>query len=138
MTALTEDEKEAAKSRQQRRYRDDAATKQYAEREHIRSEIPTRKLVGDVIRISDILQAGYETKTSDTGEVTRVELDATRQQGLARSADIKFKLISKTVPDLKQIELRADVTEEALPQSITYTVIRPSIINDIIEGEIDE
>jgi len=55
----------------------------------------------------------------------RMELDSTRQQGLSKSAEIKFKLLNKTVPDLKQIELRADVTEEALPQAITFTIIKP-------------
>lgn len=138
MTALTEDEKQAAKARQHKRYRDEAAAKQYSEREHVRSEIPTHRLMGDVITISDILQQGYEEKTSPAGEVTRTELDATRQNGLYKAAEIKFKLISKTVPDLKQIELRADVTEEALPQAITYRVIRPGMIDDILEGEIDE
>jgi len=35
-------------------------------------------------------------------------------------------MLSKTMPDLKQIELRADVTQEVLPQAVTFTVIRPN------------
>ena len=131
MNALTDTEKADARARQQRRYRDDAAAKQYAEREHIRGEIPTRKIVGDLIQISETLHAGYETVETPSGEMMRQELDATRQSGLARSADIKFKLLNKTVPDLKQIEIRADVTEEALPQAITFTIIKPEPYEDI-------
>ena len=125
MTTLTEDDKKAARARQSKRYRDEAAAKQYAEREHIRGEIPTRKLVGDLIDISQTLHHGYEETRTPSGEMIRVELDATRQQGLSKSAEIKFKLLNKTVPDLKQIELRADVTEEALPQAITFTIVQP-------------
>lgn len=130
MTALTEQEKAAAQSRQRKRYQDQAAAKQYAEREHIRSEIPTRKLVGDLINISEVLHAGYEDSMTVSGELIRTELDSTRQQGLSKSAEIKFRLLNKTVPDLKQIELRADVTEEALPQAITYTVVVPQEAED--------
>lgn len=133
MNALTEQEKHAAHSRQQKRYRDTAAAKQYSEREHIRSEIPTRKLVTDLIDISQTLHNGYEMRTTPSGERMREELDSTRQQGLSKSAEIKFRLLNKTVPDLKQIELRADVTEEALPQAITFTVVRPEDLEGILD-----
>lgn len=133
MNVLTEEEKAAAHARQHKRRRDEAAAKQYAEREHIRGEIPTRKIVHDIIRISDVLERGHEIIHTPAGEPIRIELDATRQQGLYKSAEIKFKLLNKTVPDLKQIELRADVTEEALPQAITFTIIEPRAL----EGEQD-
>ena len=136
MTALTLEETEAAHARQKKRYRDDAAAKQYSEREHIRSEIPTRKIVKDLIKISDTLQLGYEERETPSGETIREELDTTRQQGLYKSADIKFKLLNKTVPDLKQIEIRADITEEALPQAITYTIIRPELHKEETEDAI--
>jgi len=130
MNALTEQEMDAAKTRQQRRYQAEASAKQYAEREHIRSEIPTRAIVVSLIKIAGTLESGYEEVITPAGETIRNELDATRQQGLFKAADIKFKLLNKTVPDLKQIELRADVTEEALPQAITYTIIRPEAFED--------
>ena len=135
MNALTEPEKKAARARQAKRVRDTAAEKQYNEREHIRSEIPTRNIVIDLITISETLHAGWEDRMTPSGEVIREELDATRQQGLSKSAEIKFKLLNKTVPDLKQIEIRADITEEALPQAITFTIIRPDEdIEDVVMG----
>ena len=136
MSALTEQEQASAKTRQAKRYREEASAKQYAEREHIRSEIPTRKIVGDLIKISETLHRGYEEVVTPSGELMRTELDATRQQGLSKSAEIKFKLLNKTVPDLKQIEIRADITEEALPQMITYTVIRPDPYDEEIEDAV--
>ena len=131
MNALSEQDKTAARARQQKRYRDDAAQKQYAEREHIRGEIPTRKLVTDLLQISEVMHRGYEDIMTPAGELMRMELDSTRQQGLSKSAEIKFKLLNKTVPDLKQIELRADVTEEALPQAIEIVIVKPEVIEDV-------
>lgn len=131
---MNDQEKAASRARQAKRARDAAAAKQYAEREHIRGEIPTRKLVTDLISISGTLHSGYEERRTPSGETIREELDSTRQQGLSKAAEIMFKLLNKTVPDLKQIELRADVTEEALPQAITFTIIKP----DVLEGELDE
>jgi len=130
MSTLTEQEKKEARARQAKRYRDEAAQKQYAEREHIRGEIPTRAIVTDLIDISETLHRGWEDRQTPSGEIIREELDSTRQQGLSKSAEIKFKLLNKTVPDLKQIELRADVTEEALPQAITFTIIKPALEED--------
>jgi len=130
MSAITEEEKKAAHARQAKRYRDNAAAKQYAEREHIRSEIPTRAIVIDLIDISKTLHSGYEEIETPSGEMIRTELDSTRQQGLSKAADIKFRLLNKTVPDLKQIEIRADVTEEALPQAITFTIVQPEVYED--------
>jgi len=130
MNALSEQDKTAARARQQKRYRDDAAQKQYAEREHIRGEIPTRKLVTDLLQISEVMHQGYEDIMTPAGELMRMELDSTRQQGLSKSAEIKFKLLNKTVPDLKQIELRADVTEEALPQAIEIVIVKPEVSYD--------
>jgi len=130
MTTLTDEQKAGARARQAKRYRDEAAAKQYNEREHIRGEIPTRRLVRDILTIGNMLQAGSEMRQTVSGELIIEQLDSTRQTGLKAAADIKFKLLNKTVPDLKQIELRADVTEEALPQHITYTVIRPEMLDE--------
>ena len=124
MSALTPEERDAAHARQQKRYRDMRAAKQYAEREHIRSEIPTRAIVQDLIKISDTLKAGFELKPDPvTQQPVAEELDRTRISALSKAAEIKFKLLNKTVPDLKQVELRADVTEEALPTMVHFKVI---------------
>ena len=130
MSGLTDQERAAAHARQQRRYRDQQALKQYDEREHIRGEIPTRRLVRDILTVHDMLLRGRETVETASGEYLDQELDRTRQNGLKAASDIAFKLLNKTVPDLKQIELRADVTEEVLPQTITYTVVRPEVLDD--------
>ena len=130
---LSDEQRAAAHARQQRRYRDQQALKQYDEREHLRSEIPSRQLVGDILTVKDMLLRGREEVRTPSGEILSQELARTRQNGLKAAADIAFKLLNKTVPDLKQIELRADVTEEVLPQAVTYRVVHP-----IAEAEIDD
>jgi len=131
MSAITEEESAAAKARQKRRYRDAAAMKQYEEREHLRGEIPSRKIVQMNYMIMETFVRGTEEVVTPSGEILTMELDSTRIQSLKAAADIGFKFLSKTVPDLKQIELRADVTEEALPQAITFTIIDPKgLTND--------
>ena len=123
MSAITPEESEAAHARQQRRRRDAAAVKQYEEREHLRGEIPSRKIVQMNYKILEILVKGSEDIVTPSGEILVQELDSTRANCLKAAADIGFKFLSKTVPDLKQIELRADVTEEALPQAIQFTIV---------------
>ena len=125
MSAITPEESAAAKARQQRRYRDASALKQYEEREHLRGEIPSRQIVRMNHKIMEIFIKGSEDVTTPSGEILVQELDSTRIQSLKAAADIGFKFLAKTVPDLKQIELRADVTEEALPQAITFTIVTP-------------
>lgn len=122
---LSDEQRAAAHARQQRRYRDQQALKQYDEREHLRSEIPSRQLVGDILTVKDMLLRGREEVRTPSGEILSQELDRTRQNGLKAAADIAFKLLNKTVPDLKQIELRADVTEEVLPQQVTFHIVSP-------------
>lgn len=124
MGILTPEEREAAHARQQARYMREKARKQFDEREHLRAEIPSRKLVQDVINIGDILHAGKEAVMLPSGHVEEMELDRTRINALKSAADIKFKLLAKTVPDLKQIELRADVTQEVLPGAIEFVVVK--------------
>lgn len=124
MGILTPEEREAAHARQQARYMREKARKQFDEREHLRAEIPSRKLVMDVINIGDILHAGKEAVMLPSGQREEMELDRTRINALKSAADIKFKLLAKTVPDLKQIELRADVTQEVLPGAIEFVVVK--------------
>ena len=126
MGILTPEEREAAHARQQARYMREKARKQFDEREHLRAEIPSRKLVQDVINIGDILHAGKEAVVLPSGRVEEMELDRTRINALKSAAEIKFKLLAKTVPDLKQIELRADVTQEVLPGAIEFVVVKGS------------
>lgn len=127
---LTPEERAAAQARQQKRYRDQQALKQYEEREHLRGEIESRTILRNLMTIHNMLYVGREEVITPSGELISQELDRTRQSGLAKSAEIGFKMLNKTIPDLKQIELRADVTEEALPQHITYHVIRPEALDD--------
>ena len=127
MEPLTEDEIQGARLRQARRQRDEAALKQYAEREHLRGEIRSREYIGLIHTGITMLYSGHEHIVTPSGETITRELDRTRQAGVKSALDACFKMLNKTMPDLKQIELRADVTEEALPTTITYTVIRPEI-----------
>lgn len=125
MNILTEDEKRSARNRNAKRHRDEQARKQYHEREHLRGEIRSREYIGVVHDAIMLLQRGQETMLDGCGMVISVELDRTRQAGLKASAELALRMLGKTMPDLKQIELRADVTQEVLPQTITYTVITP-------------
>ena len=77
-----------------------------------------------------MLLRGAQTIKTPTGDLIECEIDKTKVASLKAAADIAFKLLNKTVPDLKQIELRADVTEEVLPQAIRYTVVRPEDMTD--------
>lgn len=138
MSAITPEESAASKARQQRRYRDAHALKQYEEREHLRGEIPSRKIVQMNSKIMEILIKGNEDVVTPSGEILVQELDSTRANCLKAAADIGFKFLSKTVPDLKQIELRADVSEEALPQAITFTVVRAGGENDDDDDDDDD
>lgn len=125
MSGLTDEQKAAAQARQNKRYREEAALKQFEEREHLRGEIPSRKYIKTIDAGISILMRGSEMKMAPDGEIYPQELDRTRQAGIKAAMDACFKMLNKTVPDLKQIELRADVTEEVLPQSISFTVVRP-------------
>lgn len=126
MTALTDDEKRAARNRQEKRYREERARKQYNEREHLRGEIQSRKYIGIIDSSIDKLYAGRETVAGPDGQLVSRELDRTRQAGIKLGADLALRMLSKTMPDLKQIELRADITQEVLPQAITFTVVKPN------------
>ena len=125
MTALTDEDKRVARNRQEKRYRDEQARKQYHEREHLRGEIKSRKYIRVIDDVVDLLKAGREPVFED-GVTGFRELDRTRQAGLKAAAELSLRMLSKTMPDLKQIELRADVTQEVLPQAVTFTVIRPN------------
>lgn len=134
---LSDAEREAAHARQQRRYRDEQALKQYQEREHLRGEIPSREIVRGIMTVQNMFLRGTETiKTHENGFIEQ-ELDRTRIAALKAYQDAGFKLLNKTVPDLKQIELRADVSEEVLPQTITYKVVRPTPLDEIMDDEED-
>jgi len=124
MTTLTDDERATSQARQQKRYRDLAAAEQFDEREHLRSEIPSRAYMRIIDSGIRVLMRGTEETVTPAGEVIITELDSTRQNGIKSAMDACFKMLGKTMPDLKQIEIRADITEEALPQAITYTVVK--------------
>ena len=126
MTALTDDEKRTARNRQEKRRRDELTKKQYNEREHLRGEIQSRKYIGIVDDAIGLLKAGREVVLSADGATVLQELDRTRQAGLKAAAELSLRMLGKTMPDLKQIELRADITQEVLPQAITFTVIKPN------------
>ena len=122
---LSQEDQAAARARSHKRHREAAALRQYEEREHIRGQIPTRSIVNMNLRIMQLLAQGREKVTLPEGGEVEIELDKTRISSLKAAADLGFKMLAKTVPDLKQIELRADITEESLPQSITYRVVTP-------------
>lgn len=124
MSILNEEEQEAARARQARRYREASALKQYEEREHLRGEIPSRHILEMNSKIMEVFVKGEEDVIMANGTVETRELDRTRVSMLKAASEIGFKMLSKTVPDLKQIELRADVSEEALPQAITFHVVK--------------
>lgn len=126
MTALTEEEKRASRARNEKRRREEQALKQYNEREHLRGEIQSRKYIGVVDNSINILRDGYERIVDADGTAYKRELDRTRQHGLKLAAELSLRMLGKTMPDLKQIELRADVTQEVLPQAITFTVVKPN------------
>lgn len=129
MTELTDKQKTAAHARQDKRYREEAALKQYNEREHLRGEIHSREYIHMVHAGIVMLFRGNEQILTPSGEFITQELDRTRQAGIRAAMDGCFKMLNKTVPDLKQIELRADVTQEVLPQTIEYTVVRPEMLD---------
>jgi len=130
MNALTSEESAQAHARQARRKRDAQALKQYEEREHLRGEIPSRHILEMNSKIMEIFIKGAEDVVTPNGEVISQELDRTRITSLKFASDIGFKMLNKTVPDLKQIEIRADVTEEALPQAIQVEFVTISVEED--------
>ena len=126
MTALTDEEKRDARNRQEKRYREEKARKQYSEREHLRGEIESRKYIRIIDEAVMLLHRGRETILTCDGVAVLQELDRTRQASLKSAAELSLKMLGKTMPDLKQIELRADITQEVLPQTISFTVVRPN------------
>ena len=80
--------------------------------EALREQLSAQGHVQHVIDISN--------KLSDLNE----ELDSTEVQRLKSAADIKCKLITKYLPDLKSVEVEADVA------------IRPRVV-DLSSGKMD-
>lgn len=112
MSGLTDLEKQEARQRQQERYRE-AAAKHYAEREHLRGEIKSREYISLIHDSIIKLFYGEETLETPAGERMVVELDRTRQAGIKAAMDGAFKMLNKTVPDLKQIEVSSDIHTES-------------------------
>jgi len=76
MSALNEEDKRVARNRQEKRYRDEQARKQYHEREHLRGEIKSRKYIRVIDEVVDMLKAGREPVFED-GVTGFRELDRT-------------------------------------------------------------
>ena len=77
------------------------------EREHLRLEIQSRKLIEEMQGAAFLLYTGVDVKTDvDTNESVIIPLTRDRIAGLKAAADISDKLLKKVLPDLKQIELQ--------------------------------
>ena len=77
------------------------------EREHLRLEIKSRRLIEEMQEAALMLFIGVELKTDkETNESILIPLGRDRIASLKAGADIADKLLKKVLPDLKQIELQ--------------------------------
>lgn len=77
------------------------------EREHLRLEIQSRKIIEKMQEAAFMLYLGVEAFTDDlTGVTVLRPLGRDRIASLKAAADISDKLLKKVLPDLKQIELQ--------------------------------
>jgi hypothetical protein len=77
------------------------------EREHLRLEIKSRKLIEEMQEAAMMLFTGCELFTDEeTGVAVLRPLGRDRIASLKAGADIADKLLKKVLPDLKQIELQ--------------------------------
>jgi len=87
------------------------AERRVEEREHLRLEIKARKLLEDTHTAVDKLFLGIEESPTQPGLI--VPLTRDRIAAIKAGADIAAKLLNKVLPDLKQVEIRADETKDA-------------------------
>jgi len=77
------------------------------EREHLRLEIKSRKMIEEMQEAAIMLFTGVELfEDKETGEAVLRPLGRDRIASLKAGADIADKLLKKVLPDLKQIELQ--------------------------------
>ena len=81
------------------------AERRVEEREHLRLEIHSRKLIVEMQDAAIKLFLGIEESHNEAG--LYVPLTRDRIAGLKAGADIADKLLKKVLPDLKQVELTA-------------------------------
>jgi hypothetical protein len=86
------------------------AISRLAEREHLRLEIQSRKLLECIHDAAFMLFVGYEESQEEPGLFMPLTRD--RQNSLKAGAEIALKLLNKVMPDLKQIELDRQSKEE--------------------------
>lgn len=87
------------------------AERRVEEREHLRLEIKTRKLIEGMQDTVVTLIRGTEESSMEPG--LEVPLTRDRITALKAAADISGRLLNKTLPDLKQVEIRDDEAKEA-------------------------
>jgi len=87
------------------------AERRVEEREHLRLEIKARKLLEDTHTAVDKLFLGTEESPIEPGLI--VPLTRDRIAAIKAGADIAAKLLNKVLPDLKQVEIRADEAKDA-------------------------
>ncbi len=85
------------------------AERRVEEREHLRLEIKSRKLIEEMQAAAFMLYAGVDICDAimdEDGLPAIIPLTRDRIAGLKAAADISDKLLKKVLPDLKQIELQ--------------------------------
>ncbi len=85
------------------------AERRVEEREHLRLEIKSRKLIEEMQDAAFMLFTGVDIRDDimdENGRPAIIPLTRDRIAGLKAAADISDKLLKKVLPDLKQIELQ--------------------------------
>lgn len=87
------------------------AARRLEEREHLRLEIKSRKLMEEMHVATFKLFAGVEESPTEPGLI--VPLTRDRIAALKAGADIAAKMLNKVLPDLKQVELKEEDSQNA-------------------------
>jgi len=89
--------------------------------------IDTRRILEDAAAIYKLLLDGHETVVDHLGEQMEIPLTRERIAALNSAKDICFKLLAKTMPDIKQIVMRNETGDE---RPFSFEMLIQEIVKD--------